>query len=382
MKSFFTFHRRIADIRYKAYRLGTRIALGDLCGHALGNKLCRNLDECSAQTSISKHMLERKQIAEAYIQRYPFPEEFPLYFPRTEAFSDRSVYLLSNSVVSPHTGAMWFEKQALLQQSLGSVPRIFGWGGVKETLLPIKNSPSSEPICPLANAGYYHVLMESIPQALHAIDCYPKTKLLIPTKPRKHLASILGFLGLLNDSRVIRSDYPLRAYKAVLVPRWVNGGFVPQEDVDILRQHILSKLPTPEKPPTRRIYISRSKCPHRALSNEKELEKELEKNGFEILFFEEMPFTQQMTTVDEAEIIVAPHGSGLANIIAGSSGLKIIEIISPNWFNTCYAKLAVQCGFKYQYVTTEPDGTNSYRIPIDLVVGQIHESTLSPTPCL
>ena len=108
----------------------------------------------------------------------------------------------------------------------------------------------------------------------------------------------------------------------------------------------------------------------------------MEKNGFEILFFEEMPFTQQMTTVDEAEIIVAPHGSGLANIIAGSSGLKIIEIISPNWFNTCYAKLAVQCGFKYRYVTTDPDGKNSYRIPIDWVVGQIHESTLSPTPCL
>lgn len=380
MKSIFPFHSRIADLRYKAYRLGTRMALGDLCGHALGNKLCRNLDEGSAQTSISKHILERKQIAEAYIQRYPFPEEFPLCFPRTEAFSDRSVNLLSNAVVSPHTGAMWFEKQALLQQSLGSVPRIFGWGGVKETLLPIKNSPSSEPICPLANVGYYHVLMESIPQAFHAIGCYPNTKLLIPTKPKRHLISILEFLGLQDDRRVIRSDYPLRAYKAVLVPRWVNGGFVPQEDVDILRRHILSKLPTPEKPPTRRIYISRSNCSHRTLHNEKELEEILELNGFEILFFEEMSFSQQMASVAEAEIIVAPHGADLANIISGASKLSIIEILSPNWFNTCYAKLAVQCGFDYRYVTTELDNTKKLNIPIGEVLSTLEVAITEKRP--
>lgn len=382
MKSLFPLHSRIADLRYKAYRLGTRMALGDLCGHALGIKLCRNLDEGSAQPSISKHILERKQIAKAYIQRYPFPEEFPQCFPRTEAFSDRPAYLLSNAIVSPRTGAIWFEKQAFLQQSIGSIPRIFGWGGVKETLLPIKDSTSSAPICPLANSGYYHVLLESIPQALHAIDCYPDTKLLIPTKPKKYLTSILEFLGLQDDSRVIRSDYPLRTNKAVLAPRWVSGGFVPQEDVDVLRRHILSKLPAPTQPPTRRIYISRSKCPHRTLINEKEFERVLELNGFEVLFFEEMSFSQQMTSVQEAKIIVSPHGAGLANIIAGSDNLSVIEILSPNWFNTCYAKLALQCGYNYQYVTTEPDGTNSYRIPIDLVVGQIHESTLSPTPCL
>ena len=374
MKSFFTLHRRIADIRYKAYRLGTRIALGDLCGHALGIKLCRNLDESSAQPSISKHILERKQIAEAYVQRYPFPEDFPPCFPRTEAFSDRTAYLLSDAVVSPHMGAIWFEKQVFLQQSLGSLPRIFGWGGVKETLFPIKDSPCSEPIVPLANNGYYHVLMESIPQALHAIDCYPDTKLLIPTTPQRYLTSILEFLGLHDDGRVISSDYPLRTDKTILVPRWVNGGFVPQEDVNILRRHILSKLPPHEKSPTRKIYISRSKCPHRRLTNEKDLERALENNGFEIIFFEEISFAEQMKSIVEAKTIVAPHGAGLANIIAGSPGLSIIEIISPNWFNTCYAKLAVQCGFEYQYVTTSLDDNDSYRIPIDLVIRKIHDS--------
>ena len=369
MKSFFTFHRRIADIRYKAYRLGTRIALGDLCGHALGIKLCRNLDESSAQPSISKHILERKQIAGAYVQRYPFPEDFPPCFPRTESFSDRTAYLLSDAVVSPHMGAIWFEKQVFLQQSLGSLPRIFGWGGVKETLFPIKDSPCSEPIVPLANNGYYHVLMESIPQALHAIDCYPDTKLLIPTTPQRCLTSILEFLGLHEDSRLIRSDYPLRARKVVLVPRWVNGGFVPQEDVNIIRKNIVPRL-RPERS-DRKIYISRSRTKSRPLKNEKQLEEKLESIGFEICFFEELDFTTQMKTCSEAQYLVAPHGAGLSNMIACRRGVNIHEILPSSWPNTCYAKLAVQLGFNYNYTLLPLDASGQPTLDVNATFANI-----------
>jgi len=369
---FFKLHSFIANLRYKSYRLGQRLSLGKFSGKAIGINLCRSLEEASARPKIAKHILDRTCISNAYVQKYPFPDNFPSYFPREEAFSSRFAYLLSDVVISPHRGGMWFENEAFLQESLGCIPRIFGWGGIKETLLPIKKKNVPTPIVPLANAGYYHVLMESIPQALHALEHYPETRLLIPRTPKKHLLNILEFLNLLNETRIVRSNYPLRVQQAVLVPRWVNSGFVPQEDIDILRKHILPKLKKTRK---RKLYISRSKCDHRSLSNEVDLEKELKKRGFEIVFFEEMSFSQQMISVANAELIVAPHGAGLANIIAGSTGLAIIEIISPNWFNTCYAKLARQCGFDYQYVTTELNNSNSYQIPIDTVIEQIQLAT-------
>lgn len=368
MKSIFPLHSRIADLRYKAYRLGTRIALGDLCGHALGIKLCRSLDEASAQGSIASHILRRELISEAYVQHYPFPEHYPLNFPRTEAFSERAAFLLSDVVVSPHMGSMWFQNQCFLQQSLGSIPRAFGWGGVKETLLPIRNHHEPKPVCPLSNAGYYHVLLESIPQAIHAVKHFPDTRLLVTKTPKKYLLSIIQFLGL--EERVIESDYPLKVHQGVLVPRWVNGGFIPQEDVNVLREQILSRLPRKTSARTHDIYISRSKCPHRSLANEKELEQTLRRLGFDILFFEEMAFKDQMESIANARIIIAPHGSGIANIIAATPGVHLVEIVSPTWFNTCYAKLALQLGVDYTCITTAMK-KQSNLIPIDEVIQRV-----------
>ena len=39
---------------------------------------------------------------------------------------------------------------------------------------------------------------------------------------------------------------------------------------------------------------------------------------------------------------------------------KVLEILSRNWFNTCYAKLAVQLGLEYSYVETYTENGNLY----------------------
>ena len=56
--------------------------------------------------------------------------------------------------------------------------------------------------------------------------------------------------------------------------------------------------------------------------------------------------------ISNASTIVAPHGAGLANLVAARPGTEVVEILSRNWFNTCYAKLAVQLGCDYRFVET------------------------------
>ena len=60
--------------------------------------------------------------------------------------------------------------------------------------------------------------------------------------------------------------------------------------------------------------------------------------------------------ISNASTIVAPHGAGLANLVAARPGTEVVEILSRNWFNTCYAKLSVQLGCDYHFVESHiPD---------------------------
>jgi hypothetical protein len=76
----------------------------------------------------------------------------------------------------------------------------------------------------------------------------------------------------------------------------------------------------------RRLYISRRRATHRRLTNERELEHELEKLGFEIHCFEDIPFERQASLMREASLIVTVHGAALANAMFARPGTGIVEI--------------------------------------------------------
>jgi capsular polysaccharide biosynthesis protein len=55
-----------------------------------------------------------------------------------------------------------------------------------------------------------------------------------------------------------------------------------------------------------------------------------------------MPFEEQIALFSRAKAIVAPHGSGLTNIIFCGSGTKVIELVSPNYIRHYYWAIAQQ----------------------------------------
>jgi capsular polysaccharide biosynthesis protein len=102
---------------------------------------------------------------------------------------------------------------------------------------------------------------------------------------------------------------------------------------------------------TRRIFISRRRTGTRTLINENELEKMLHANRFETHFMEQYPLAKQARLIREAEIIVATHGAGLANLLFARPELRIIEIMPAGRFNaTCYPKRSRIFGLRHQLV--------------------------------
>ena len=69
--------------------------------------------------------------------------------------------------------------------------------------------------------------------------------------------------------------------------------------------------------------------------------------------FEYLPFVEQLKIIQGADVIVAPHGAGLANIIVARPGAKIVEIMTQEWANSCYGHLAVSLGLDYMNIESD-----------------------------
>ncbi len=81
----------------------------------------------------------------------------------------------------------------------------------------------------------------------------------------------------------------------------------------------------------KRIYVSRDDARLRRVLNEKRLLPTLEALGFRRVVLGALPIARQVALFKQAEIVVAPHGAGLAHIAWRQPGTKIIEFFpSPD----------------------------------------------------
>jgi hypothetical protein len=82
---------------------------------------------------------------------------------------------------------------------------------------------------------------------------------------------------------------------------------------------------------SRRIYISRNDARLRRVLNERRLLPMLQALGFERAVLGDLPIARQVALFRQADIVVAPHGAGLAHIAWCKPGTKVIEFFpSPD----------------------------------------------------
>lgn len=83
-----------------------------------------------------------------------------------------------------------------------------------------------------------------------------------------------------------------------------------------------------------RLFVSRYKAQFRRIQNEEEVERYYSRFGFRKMMLEDMNFLDQVAAFESAEVVVSPHGAGLANLAFASSGVSVIEV-----FNEFYSKV-------------------------------------------
>jgi surface carbohydrate biosynthesis protein len=129
----------------------------------------------------------------------------------------------------------------------------------------------------------------------------------------------------------------------------MSGQEFPPWVIEFLRKGLLP-LASPERRPKRRLYITRRNAAHRRVSNEEEICVKLETIGFETLALEDWPLADQIAAFRDAEIVIAPHGGGLTNLLFCSPGTFAVELF-PRVTVDLYYRLAAAAGVEYAYVT-------------------------------
>lgn len=360
----------MAKLRVKLARLLSRVLLGKYAG-GLPGTVIRSLDEIDGRPLANEYLLDMRKVSPAQVIQYAFPDSYPPLFRREKAFDAKHVYFLRDVIVSPESGISWTPTGRVLQESLGSLQRMMGWGDVLyELLLPQDKEPIEETVIACPDTGYFHWLLEIMPNVLDALEIEPEARILISPKHAKYVTNALNILlgeKAVKERCIVRTGPQVCSH--FLMPACeAFSGFVHPRNVKMLRKAFQLKEKDKTSGPGGKFYISRRGVPKRAVANEKELEDTLGKIGFEIVRLERLSFFEQIELMSRASVIVAMHGAGLSNIIWARKPCRIVEVFPIDCYNDCFARLALTCGYDYQMTRCEGrPGTNG-RSPVSKVV--------------
>lgn len=356
----------LARLRVRAHGAAGGLLLGPSAGRLPGSAL-RDVSQWLHDATVREHVANAIELWPPTVLSYDFPDDLPPWFRRQKAVDATCVFDLRDVTVAVDSGLVTLPDGRILLESVGSLGRLTGWGSVlPDALLPVQPARFEGTAVSLPFIGYYHWLLEDLPAALATAQRVEDPRLLVspraPDVVRRGMARAFrpGVARRAVSPSAGRIRVPQAAFASM--PEW--SGFVRTEAIDLLRD---SFDPRPAAH-GRAIYVSRRRAHNRPLANESELEHALERRGVAIVAAEGLDLDEQIELFASAELVIAPHGAGLANLVWRTEPTTVVEIFPSTSFNDCYARLCAQLGFAYSYLVCEPHPEAAGTIPVEAVL--------------
>jgi capsular polysaccharide biosynthesis protein len=150
--------------------------------------------------------------------------------------------------------------------------------------------------------------------------------------PYQHEA--LSAIGLPLDRIIDPRDHRQIRANCLVVPSPVFGVYQASEYAIACVNNLFSIGAKEESPRRRRIYVSRASARHRRIINEDKLAEVLEVFDIEPVAIEGLTLRASAELFASCDVIVAPHGSGSANIAFCAPGAKVVDIQPPSLTQT------------------------------------------------
>ena len=267
----------------------------------------------------------------------------------------------------PQNHALLTPDRAVIRESL-KPPGLEGPpGGVNHPFDPDALSVDSiteiEGVCTTFRChfqNYYHTLVENFPRLylLHKEPwaSIPEIKLLLTGGPSPLEAFLLK--EMCPPNVVIHPIDTGRLYRTetFILPSFLGRSgrpLLPGEYLDYFCGRLL-----PDRPPRRnkRIYVSRQSAGTRRLLNAKDI---VDRFGLEAYQLETLDFQTQIKLFYDAELVVAPHGAGLANLIFSPPKTSVLELYpTPPPMRESYYYLSSSLNHEYSVLCGYADHKN------------------------
>ncbi len=210
---------------------------------------------------------------------------------------------------------------------------------------------------------WYHWLLELLPRTvLLPLDDHPEAEVLVPANLSPAQEEGLTLAGVPPERRRPYSGDHITADELVFPSLIAPSGNPPRWGLRWLRERL---APAPQRN-DRRLYVSRGDARVRRIVNESEVTAVLGRRGFETIVGSELSLREQLRRFAEAEVVLGPHGAGLANICMATTA-TVIELHRTDMTRPCYFAQANAQRLDYWYMRCQPAGRADLHVdPLEL----------------
>ncbi len=225
-----------------------------------------------------------------------------------------------------------------------------------------------------SNSGnnYYSNLLHFLPRIF--FNRQTKIKIAIhrnsSNKYREFLKAILNSLEIEYNFVFLDDDF--YSFHNSEFPQFMSIN----DSIKILKNFFNPKT-NPEN--SKKIYVTREDSSYRKIINEGDIVTHLRENGYRVINPQLYEIEEQIEIFFNAERIISPHGSNLANIIFCKPGTEIFEITPPftdeeKIFDQRYSKLSMLNNLKYNKIVADTIDVEKHSL---LAKKYIHPNVLS-----
>jgi capsular polysaccharide biosynthesis protein len=225
-----------------------------------------------------------------------------------------------------------------------------------------------------AGNTYYHWLFDVVPRIALLIRAGVELKRVdrfaTNSVRRRYQIETLAAFEIDRD-RVVETDSVRHATcETMLLPSYAGvSGFPPRWACYFLRKAFLRDAASGAQAGPRWIYVSRQRSGTRRIENGADVERRLAFAGFATVHPEDHGVAEQARLFRGARLIVAPHGSGLSNIVFAEPGARLLELFPPDWTTQShYRVLAAQAGVHHAALVGEsgkdPRARGDFVVPL------------------
>lgn len=127
-------------------------------------------------------------------------------------------------------------------------------------------------------------------------------------------------------------------------------------------------------PTANKLYLHRGKSVKRPLYHEEYLELKLRQRGFNIIDPANLPLSECIAMFAKADLVVAPHGAALTNLVFARPGTKVLELL-PGSIEKYghYALMCAALGFFHSSIILSMNYSEVFKVSFNQVLSWIDE---------